>query len=679
MAMPSMHEAGLNSMSEAELRVTCERLERSCQDMRSLLNEFVEEQAMLRREQDKLHRRIEKAQKKSLEKVRQDNFIGSLIGDMELEVPVPVSNLLSSIFRAKEERKVAKRRRWTEALGQKPAVREMPQEEGPFSENTVQLSWACELQHGRLAQPELAGHGEEKLCRWVREVMSGDPVAEAELPDAMWAQLAKRAEGSPRPGFSRPSPGSSPAGPGMGFFEQNAFSPGGGVRPAARAVRPDMGPDAMQDGPEHSGAEDSSHFDTLVGLVSNVAGHQVAQQMERGFEAAQQLAQQARAASKRMDRGAAEAPAPPSFSRRLQEAGSVLNFFTDWAAPTTGAEAVPSREAPDTEKSRPPPVPLAPPRAADPEDEPPSPPPAPPSREAVLLALQEGEEELTDPVAEPCSVPYGLVAQVTSLGAGHVRLSWLFDWEAAPAETPEAQRGFEVLWSAEDSEDWQKRHFSRSPAALELPTGCRFRLQVKAVVSIGEGEPTWLSSPSAAVSADLRAPKEAAPSEPSSPEASSQASVKPKGRVAASFGDFLKRSAASTATAPAGGGSSSSSSSRPKVVMGGSAPLTTKAQADPLSAAAPRVVKAGPLDPATEKWEIAERLRLRSGHNGTRDSPEERPRSSSFDSEDESLAKLSQALSSLERTRTALEKRQLEAVASEGSHTLPERLAEASP
>ncbi|CAJ1359062.1 unnamed protein product [Effrenium voratum] len=490
--------------------------------MRSLLNEFVEEQAMLRREQDKLHRRIEKAQKKSLEKVRQDNFIGSLIGDMELEVPVPVSNLLSSIFRAKEERKVAKRRRWTEALGQKPAVREMPQEEGPFSENTVQLSWACELQHGRLAQPELAGHGEEKLCRWVREVMSGDPVAEAELPDAMWAQLAKRAEGSPRPGFSRPSPGSSPAGPGMGFFEQNAFSPGGGVRPAARAVRPDMGPDAMQDGPEHSGAEDSSHFDTLVGLVSNVAGHQVAQQMERGFEAAQQLAQQARAASKRMDRGAAEAPAPPSFSRRLQEAGSVLNFFTDWAAPTTGAEAVPSREAPDTEKSRPPPVPLAPPRAADPEDEPPSPPPAPPSREAVLLALQEGEEELTDPVAEPCSVPYGLVAQVTSLGAGHVRLSWLFDWEAAPAETPEAQRGFEVLWSAEDSEDWQKRHFSRSPAALELPTGCRFRLQVKAVVSIGEGEPTWLSSPSAAVSADLRAPKEAAPSEPSSPEASSQ-------------------------------------------------------------------------------------------------------------------------------------------------------------
>ncbi|CAJ1396481.1 unnamed protein product [Effrenium voratum] len=95
--------------------------------------------------------------------------------------------------------------------------------------------------------------------------------------------------------------------------------------------------------------------------------------------------------------------------------------------------------------------------------------------------------------------------------------------------------------------------------------------------------------------------------------------------------------------------------------MGGSAPLTTKAQADPLSAAAPRVVKAGPLDPATEKWEIAERLRLRSGHNGTRDSPEERPRSSSFDSEDESLAKLSQALSSLERTRTALEKRQLEA------------------
>eukprot|EP00913_Durusdinium_trenchii_P027491 g25781.t1 len=66
MAQPAMSEAGLlNSMSEQDLRVTCERLERSLEDMRSLLNEFVEEQAMLRREQDRLHKRVEKAQKKA--------------------------------------------------------------------------------------------------------------------------------------------------------------------------------------------------------------------------------------------------------------------------------------------------------------------------------------------------------------------------------------------------------------------------------------------------------------------------------------------------------------------------------------------------------------------------------------------------------------------------------------
>eukprot|EP00434_Breviolum_minutum_P018931 symbB.v1.2.016695.t1/scaffold1262.1/size136238/4 len=72
-------------MSEEDLKVTCERLERSCEDMRSLLNEFVEEQAMLRREQDRLHKRVEKAQKKVGRS--QENFIDNLISDMEhLEV-----------------------------------------------------------------------------------------------------------------------------------------------------------------------------------------------------------------------------------------------------------------------------------------------------------------------------------------------------------------------------------------------------------------------------------------------------------------------------------------------------------------------------------------------------------------------------------------------------------------
>ncbi|CAE7450883.1 unnamed protein product [Symbiodinium microadriaticum] len=203
------------------MQVTCERLERSCQDMRSLLSEFEEEQAMLRQEQDRLHKRVERAQRKV--KGRQEWFIDNLLSDME---HLEVSNLLSSIFRAKEERKVAKRRRWTaaESLGGKPTMPENLQDDdlsGPFSDVNVQLSWAFGLQKGGLQQAEFGAEAAE-LQKWVREVMSGDPVAEAEaLPDAMWAaQLAKRAVESSPPKL-RHSPSSSPKapGPGMGYAE----------------------------------------------------------------------------------------------------------------------------------------------------------------------------------------------------------------------------------------------------------------------------------------------------------------------------------------------------------------------------------------------------------------------------------------------------------------------------
>lgn len=704
MEQPAINEAGLlNSMSFEDLRVTCERLERSCEDMRSLLNEFVEEQAMLRREQDRLHKRVEKAQKKV---GRQENFIDNLISDME---QLEVSNLLSSIFRAKEERKVAKRRRWAtkEAAGQvKAADTEKDlQDEGPFSDHTVKFSWATELQGERLPSPELAGHGADALSRWVREVMSGDPVAEERLPDG-WAQLAKRAaEASPQ----RASPGSSPTGPGFGFFDPN--SPGGS-RPVQRAQRPDFGPD----GQDVLSSEENSHFDTLVGLVSNVAGHQVAQQMERGFEAAQQLAAQAqRAASKRMDRG--EVPAPQSFSRRLQEASAAIASFsfTDWAT-GTGEGFVPegekprldpdhqvpgatsqvatdtvldrkarrakfqeefsmyiskSTESPDRPRVARPPVSVAPPRAAaSSEDEPPTPPPQPPSREAVLMALQSEDDEAADEAPEVCMVPYGLVAQVTSLNSGSVRLSWLFDWEAAPSDISEAQRGFEVLCCEADAEEVRRQSFERSPAQLELPPGTRCRLQVKAVLRTPDADANadalWTSSVSAAVSADLRsADRKATSSEPASPAPSNPASATPsslsgvsapsfaqprlKGRVAANFTDFLKR------TPPSSGPSAAKNNA--KVVMGGSAPKVSLAPPGPLGSLQPRVVNAGAMDPNTEKRELAERIRLRSGPGGSNSlGHDDRPRSSSFDSDDESLAKLSQALSSLERTQQALQK-----------------------
>eukprot|EP00439_Symbiodinium_sp_Y106_P001892 s806_g1.t1 len=322
--------------------------------------------------------------------------------------------------------------------------------------------------------------------------------------------------------------------------------------------------------PEHSGAEDPSHFDTLVGLVSNVAGHQVAQQMERSFEAAQQLAQQARAASKvRMDgRGSgADMPAAPTFSRRLQEAGAVINFFADWA---TGNAADPSREgegeevyglprslppdkdmkeghiggnaepgkigsvasrdvrrakfqeafssylqqkAPEFQSpeklSRAPPISVAPPRAAAPEDpEPPSPPPAPPTRQALLQeALGASEDEEVEAL-EPCTVPYGVLAQVTSLAGGSVRLSWLFDWESAPGEIAReewAVRGFEVqAHSEEDSENLEVLSFSKSPATFELSAGQRYRLQVRAILSDSRqsgASASWTSALSSAARA----------------------------------------------------------------------------------------------------------------------------------------------------------------------------------
>lgn len=345
-----------------------------------------------------------------------------------------------------------------------------------------------------------------------------------------------------------------------------------------------------------------------------------------------------------------------------------------------------STESPDRPRvARPPrpPVSVAPPRAAaSSEDEPPTPPPQPPSREAVLMALQS-EDDAADEAPEVCMVPYGLVAQVTSLNSGSVRLSWLFDWEAAPSDISEAQRGFEVLWCEADSEEVRRQSFERSPAQLELPLGTRCRLQVKAVLRTPDADAhadaLWTSSVSAAVSADLRcADRKATSSEPASPAPSNCASATPssvsgisapsfaprlKGRVAANFTDFLKRTPPGPSVAK----------NNAKVVMGGSVPKVSVA--GPLGSLEPRVVNAGAMDPNIEKRELAERIRLRSGPSGSNSlGHDDRPRSSSFDSDDESLAKLSQALSSLERTQQALQKRQLE-VANEGSHSVERRMA----
>jgi len=150
---------------------------------------------------------------------------------------------------------------------------------------------------------------------------------------------------------------------------------------------------------------------------------------------------------------------------------------------------------------------------------------------------------------------------------------------------------------------------------------------------------------------------------------------KAKGRVAANFGSFLAKQAAT---------STQSASSHQKVVMGGSSrPPSSASQAsasDPLAAAQPRVVAARPLDPVAEKREmtqLSQRLRVRAGYSGSRQadtSLDLRPRSSSFESDDEdSLAKISSALSNLEKSQAALKQRE-EVVAEEGHHSLQKRL-----
>eukprot|EP00913_Durusdinium_trenchii_P027490 g25780.t2 len=469
--------------------------------------------------------------------------------------------------------------------------------------------------------------------------MSGDPVAEAELPDGMWAQLVAALKRLLHCRLALLPPDELPG-------QLQVLN--GHLSHLEHVVGDVQAWPSVRQKSRHSAAaqglvqQENSHFDTLVGLVSNVAGHQVAQQMERGFEAAQQLAQQAqRAASKRMDRG--EAPAPQSFSRRLQEASAAIASFSfaDWAvgAPdelqdvnlieTLRCIVHEKQEVPDQMHGHPennirfslyiaktadsperpgraPPVSVAPPRAAAPEDEPPTPPPQPPSREAMLLALQEDD---VDEAPEVCFVPYGLVAQVTSLGSGTVRLSWLFDWEAAPADLAEALEpsGLRIL-SWDNTATGTKR--LRSAMVCRRFGGCgeHKNPQPFKVSSVSGVTCRWsVSSPGQSCFDQRRSSALVLKQFCSRRCRPTEGKPKQKGRVAANFNDFLKRTPA-TSTA-------SAAKNNAKVVMGGSTKVQLGASG-PLSSVHPRVVNAGPLDPATEKREMAERIRLRSGQAG---------------------------------------------------------------
>lgn len=189
-------------------------------------------------------------------------------------------------------------------------------------------------------------------------------------------------------------------------------------------------------------------------------------------------------------------------------------------------------------------------------------------------------------VAAAAPTPHGVVVQVLSLGSGSVRLSWLYDWEAAAAADPAAAiapddsegqrfRGFEVLQRVEgggtdkDTQDVEKGsddNVVRWPCTkpqlkLDLKTGRRYSFEVRAVLrdaqssdatsvsgSPGASEssgaqPLWTSPPSALAFADLRGGARSSASAETSAATTTAAGPAPKrgarGAVASRLGSFL--------------------------------------------------------------------------------------------------------------------------------------------
>ncbi|CAE8686313.1 unnamed protein product [Polarella glacialis] len=345
----AMDEAGLlNSMTTEELTVTCERLQRSCKDMEMLLNEFNQEQALLRREQDRIHRHVDKATLAIAEGQKDRGFIGNLLNGIELQLEA--SNMLSNIFRAKEEQKAAKRRRWPSSAEKKknsgPKIEAEEQQDdeacGPFSAASIQI---C----NQTLEAHLKDQGMSELAGWVRDTMCGDPVAEAEaLPESaeLWASsLAasgafRMQDSTPNRMWNTPSASSVEGLTNrVSFFNDMPSLPASSPRlwaePAPLVKSKSFGPDGYQVAPE---AGEESTFETLVGSALGVVSQHVAQQVaaaQQVAQQAQQVAQQARVAARGGAEGSgSDLPSAPSFSRKLQEAGVVFGWVQDWAAGT---------------------------------------------------------------------------------------------------------------------------------------------------------------------------------------------------------------------------------------------------------------------------------------------------------------------------------------------------------
>lgn len=198
------HAGLLNSMTAEQLVETCRRLRRSCGDMNLLLGEFEEERGLLRREQERLHHKIDKVTAQAERNSRDKNRFWKVLESLDQEYGV------SGLRKAKEERQAAKRRKLTTGglpkLGSATAE-EDEEDNGPFSNASMQMTWN---EDGLMVAP-WQSRSAAKACNvgslkdWVRDGLCAESVAEAEpLPDSaeMWAQqvaaraaLAAEAEG----------------------------------------------------------------------------------------------------------------------------------------------------------------------------------------------------------------------------------------------------------------------------------------------------------------------------------------------------------------------------------------------------------------------------------------------------------------------------------------------------
>lgn len=176
----------LNSMPDEDLIATCKRLQRSVEDMTTLCNEFEQEQEMLLREQDRLHSRIEKVLSQMGANKKQEDLgiISSFLNQVDKTLEV------SNIFKAKAQRQAAKKKK-SQAARVIPAdcQEDDEQENGPFSDASLQKSWGCDIILGALRQD--AKKTELVIMeRWVREALCAESVAEADSVD-MWMAKAQ--------------------------------------------------------------------------------------------------------------------------------------------------------------------------------------------------------------------------------------------------------------------------------------------------------------------------------------------------------------------------------------------------------------------------------------------------------------------------------------------------------